>query len=61
MMYLFFLAHDVFISMYLFLWDVYVRERHYVFISISCFTCATLIIDLYYKVIHYICLLFSIL
>ena len=61
MMYLFFfLAHDVFISMYLFLWDVYVRERHYVFISVSCFTCATLIIDLYYEVII-ICLLFSVL
>ena len=32
----------------------------YVFISIivSCFTCATLIIDLYYEVIHDICLLF---
>ena len=32
----------------------------YVFISISvsCFTCATLTIDLYYEVIHDICLLF---
>ena len=27
----FFLAHDVFILMYLFFWDVYVRGRHYVF------------------------------
>ena len=46
--------------MYLFLWDVYVRGRHYVFISIivSCFTCATLITDLYYEVIHDISLLF---
>ena len=30
-MYLFFLAHDVFTWLYLFLWDVYVRGRHYVF------------------------------
>ena len=32
----------------------------YIFISIivSCFTCATLTIDLYYEVIHDICLLF---
>ena len=61
---IFFLAHDVFILMYLFFWDVYVRGRHYVFFIsfiISCFTCATLIIDLYYEVIHDICLLFSIL
>ena len=27
-------------------------------ISVSCFTCATLVIDLYYEVIHDICLLF---
>ena len=33
----------------------------YVSFIISCFTCATLVIDLYYKVIHGICLLFSIL
>ena len=48
--------------MYLFLWLVYVKGRYffYVFISIivSCFTCATLTIDLYYEVIHDICLLF---
>ena len=39
------------LMMYLFLWDVYVRGRHYFFISIivSCFTCATLITDLYYE------------
>ena len=57
---IYFLAHYVFILMYLFLWDVYVRGRHYVFISIiiSCFTCATLAIDLYYEVIHDICILF---
>ena len=71
-MYSFFLAHDVFTWLYLFLWDVYVRGRgrHYVFIFIfiifssfivSCFTCATLIIDLYYEVIYDICLLFSVL
>ena len=48
------LAHDVFILMYLFLWVVYVRgdTLFYVFISIivSCFTCVTLAIDLYYEV-----------
>ena len=55
-----FLAHDVFI----FLWVVYVRGRYFVlcffFFSfiVSCFTCATLAIDLYYEVIHDICLLF---
>ena len=55
---IFFLAHELFILMYLFLCDVYVRRRHYVFIFVSCFTCATLAIDLYYKVIHDICLYF---
>ena len=34
MMYLF-LAHDVFILMYLFLWIVYVRGRYFVFIFLS--------------------------
>ena len=53
---IFFLAHDVFFFM-----GVYVRGRHYVFISISCFTCATLAIDLYYEVIYDICFLFSVL
>ena len=33
----------------------------YVSFIISCFTCATMVIDSYYKVIHSICLLFSIL
>ena len=61
LVFIYFLAHDVFTLMYLFLWDVYVRGRHYVFISVSCFTCATLAIDLYYEVIHDICLLFSVL
>ena len=28
------------------------------FIYVSCFTCATLAIDLYYEIIHDICLLF---
>ena len=32
----------------------------YVSFHISCFTCDTLVIDLYYKVIHGIYLLFSI-
>ena len=31
------------------------------FFSVSCFTCATLAIDLYYEVIHDICFLFSVL
>ena len=59
-----FLACDVFIfscDVFIFLWVVYVKGRHYVFISVSYFTCATLIIDLYYEVIHDICLLFSVL
>ena len=47
-----------------FLWVVYVRGRHYVifYVSfiVSCFTCVTLIIDLYYEVIYGICLLFSV-
>ena len=54
MFFFFFLAYDVFVLLF-----VYVRGRHYVFIFIfiifiivSCFTCATLIIDLYYEVIH---------
>ena len=35
---IYFLAHYVFILMYLFLWDVYVRGRHYVFfLSLSLF------------------------
>ena len=54
---IYFLAHDVFILMF-FLWDVYVRGRHYVFISVSCFTCTSLC---FYKVIHDICFLFSVL
>ena len=33
----------------------------YVSFIVSCFTCATLVIDLYDEVIHGICLLFSIL
>ena len=34
----FFLAHDVFMLMSSFLWVVYDRGRHYVLISVSCFT-----------------------
>ena len=48
-------------NVFLFIWVVYVRGRHYVFIFVSYFTCATLTIDLYYEVIHDICLLFSVL
>ena len=32
----------------------------YVSFIVSCFTCNTLVIDLYYEVIHDICLLFSV-
>ena len=44
--------------MFLFLFLLFI-----IFISfiVSCFTCATLIIDLYYEVIYDICLLFSVL
>ena len=33
----------------------------YVSFLVSCFTCDTLVIDLYYEVIHGVCLLFSVL
>ena len=58
----FFGSWGIYLDVFIFLWVVYVRRRHYVFISIivSCFTCATLAIDLYYEVIHDISLLFSI-
>ena len=64
-MYLF-LAHDVFISssnVFIF-YGMYMLggdTLFYVFISIivSCFTCVTLAIDLYYEVIHDICLLLN--
>ena len=63
-----FLACDVFISSY----DVFISYGLYmlggdtlfcVFVSfiVSCFTCDTLVIDLYYEVIYDICLLFSVL
>ena len=32
-----FYAHDLFILMFLFLWDVYVRGRYYVFLSLLLF------------------------
>ena len=45
--------------MYLFLCDLDVRGRHYVFLFMFLVShCATLAIDLYYEVIHDICLLF---
>ena len=44
--------------MYLFLCDVYVRGRNYFLFLFLVLHCATLAIDLYYKVIHDICLLF---
>ena len=49
----------IWLMMYLF---VYVRGRHYILCFIvSYFTYVTLVIDLYYKVIRDICLLFSVL
>ena len=39
----------------------YVSYFVFCFFIVSCFTCATLVIDFYYKVIHGICLLFSVL
>ena len=50
------------LMLYLFLWVVYVRRRHYGFTSfiVSCFAYAKLIIDSYYKVIHNMYLLFSV-
>ena len=60
-MYSIYLGFDVF----LFIWVVYVRGDimllcFYVF-YVSCFTYGTLTIDLYYEVIHGICLLFYVL
>ena len=54
-MYSFYLAHDVFIfyELYMLGGDALI----YVSIVISCFTYDTLVIDLYYEVIHSICLL----
>ena len=53
------MAYDVFIfyGLYMLGGDT----LFYVFIIVSCFTCATLAIDLYYEVIQDICLLFSVL
>ena len=62
-MYYVYFGFDVF----LFIWVVYVRGRHYVYVFlcffflnfifyVSYFTYGTLIIDLYYEVIHGICL-----
>ena len=45
--------------MYLFSYGFYMSGGDIMFfISVSCFTCATLVINLYYEVIHDICLLF---
>ena len=59
LMYFFYLAYDLFI-----LYGLYMLggdTMFYIYLIVSCFTCATLIIDLYYEVIHGICLLFSVL
>ena len=57
--YFLFLALDVFIfyGMYMLGGDI----MFFISFIVSCFTCAILIIDLYYEVIHDICLLFSVL
>ena len=48
--------------MYLFSYGLYMSGGDIrFFISVSCFTCATLAIDLYYQVIHDMCFLFSVL
>ena len=53
-----FLAHVVFIYFYV----VYMLGRDIMFLFLFLVShCATLIIDLYYEVIHDICLLFSVL
>ena len=54
-----FLAYDVFIfyGLYLLGGDT----MFYVSFIVFCFTYDTLVIDLYYKVIHDICFLFSVL
>ena len=45
--------------MYLFSYGLYMSGGDIMFfIYVSCFTCATLAIDLYYEVIHDICQLF---
>ena len=47
-----------------FLWVLYMLggdTMFYVSFIISCFTCDTLVIALYYEIIHGICLLFSVL
>ena len=58
---IYFLALNVFIfyGMYMLGGDI----MFFFFISfiVSCFTCAILAIDLYYEIIHDVCLLFSIL
>ena len=54
MMYLF-----IFYGMYMLGGDTLFYD--FISIIVSCFTCATLSIDLYFEVIHDTCLLFSIL
>ena len=57
LVFFFFLALDVFTF-----YGMYMLGRDIMFFIsfiVSCFTCAILIIDLYYEVIHDICLLFS--
>ena len=56
---LIFLAHVVFILMYLFSYNLYMLGRDIIFLFLFLVShCATLATDLYYKVIHDICLLF---
>ena len=58
-LFFYFLVHDVFIFYGLYMLGG--GTMFYISFLVSCFTCDTLIIDLYYKVIHDICLLFYIL
>ena len=60
-MYIFFGSQCIyFYGMYM-LWGDTTFYFFFVPFFVSCFTCDTLVIDLYYEVIHDICLLFSVL
>ena len=60
-MYIFFGSQCIyFYGMYM-LWGDTTFYVFFVSFIVSCFTCDTLVIDLYYEVIHGICLLFSVL
>ena len=56
-MYLFWSSCIYFYGLYMLRGDT----LFYISFIVSCFTCATLVIDLYYEVIHGICFLFYVL